>query len=231
MIKHISSYICIALAAILFTACSNTKMLSSWRTESLPNNTMDKVLIFSLLGIKGNNDVQDDFEDAIVSDLHRNGINAYSAYDIYGSAGLKSKSKETLAKEIHDGNYTGVMIITLLDKKKETNYVPGSTYNVAVPIMPYGFGFYHYYNCYGYYYDQVTTPGYYTTDTEYILEARIFNTQDAKDAIYIGKTSTMNPSDAESMAKDFSNTITHDLFNQGIIQNKKYKSDTSRFDY
>lgn len=123
------------------------------------------------------------------------------------------------------------MIITLLDKKKETNYVPGSTYNVAVPIMPYGFGFYHYYNCYGYYYDQVTTPGYYTTDTEYILEARIFNTQDAKDAIYIGKTSTMNPSDAESMAKDFSNTITHDLFNQGIIQNKKYKSDTSRFDY
>jgi len=33
------------------------------------------------------------------------------------------------------------------------------------------------------------------------------------------------------MAKDFSNTITHDLFNQGIIQNKKYKSDTSRFDY
>jgi len=214
-------YSAVALfATILLISCSSTKLLSSWKTD-VPEGTTNKVLVFSLIGKKAANlEFQDSFEDAVVKHLKSVGVDAYSAYDVFGPNALKQGDKEYLAKKIREDKYTGILLLTYLDKDQQDEYVPPTTTTYAVPTGPvyYDPWFHPYFNCYNYYYDQVTTPGYWTTTTTYILEARLFNAMDEKDAVYVGTTSTKDPSDAQTAAKEFANTIISDMKTKAIIK-------------
>lgn len=211
----------IAAVAVL-ASCSSTRIISSWK-GNVPANTTDKVLVFSLIGKNANDiDFQDNFEDEVVVRLKNAGVEAYSAYDTFGPSALKKMDKNELAAKINKGGYTGVLLLSFLNKDQEENYTPPTTTVYAVPTGPavYNPWFYPYYNCYNCYYDQVTTPGYWTTTTTYILEARLYNAQDENDAVYIGKTSTTNPEDAVQAAKDFASTIVTDMQDKGVIATK-----------
>lgn len=204
---------------VLLAACSTTQILSSWKGE-VPANTTDKVLVFSLIA-KSNAgiDYQDNFEDEVVLALKKAGVKAYSAYDTFGPSALKKMDKNELAKKINDGGYTGVLLLTFLDKDQHEEYVPPTTTTYAVPAGPvfYDPWFHPYYQCYNYYYDEVTTPGYWQTTTRYILEARLFNARDEKDAVYIGTTSTQDPDNTQQAATDFANTIIKDMKKKGVL--------------
>lgn len=207
-------------AVTMLTCCSSTQLLSSWKSD-VPENTTEKVLVFSLIGKEtAGLDYQDSFEDAVVNHLKSAKVNAYSAYDIFGPSALKKSNQEQLAKQIREGNYTGVMLLVFKDKDQSDEYVPPTTTTYAVPTGPvfYDPWFHPYYNCYNYYYDQVTTPGYWTTTTTYVLEARLFNCQDEKDAVYVATTATKDPSDPKSAAKEFAQTIIKDMKVKKIIQ-------------
>lgn len=203
-------------AALVLVACSSTRIISSW-VGTVPSNTMNKVLVFSLVN---KSEIQDSFEDAIVADLKRHHVNAESAFDVFGPDALKKKDKEQLAASIRKGGYTGIMLISLLDKEQSEDYTPPTTTTYAVPVGPvyYDPWFYPYYRCYNYYYDQVTTPGYWTTTTTYIIEARLYNATDENDAVYVGKTATQDPSDAYQMSVDFANSITNDMVSKKLIK-------------
>lgn len=218
MRKNLTKILGVLLSLLLLVSCSSTRLLSSWAGD-IPSNTMNKVLVFSLLQ-KKDNTYQDNFEDAIVKDLNYHGAQAYSAFDIFGPDALKKKNKEDIAKTIRDAGFTGVMLITLLDKEQSEEYVPPTTTTYAVPVGPvfHDPWFNPYFNCYSYYYDQVSTPGYWTTTTNYILEVRLYNAQDENDAIYIAKTSTRDPSDAQTMALEFGKIIADDMKAKGLLQ-------------
>ena len=218
--KLLSSLVILS-TAFLLASCSSTRLLSSW-AGTVPSNTMDKILVFSLLSQKDNS-LQDNFEDSIVASLNRNGAKAYSAYDIFGPDALKKKKGEELSKNIRENGFTGILLITLLDKEKNEDYTPPTTTTYAVPVGPvfYDPWFHPYFSCYNYYYDQVTTPGYWTETTSYILEARLYNAQDENDAIYIAKTSTTDPSDAHTMASEFAKTVVDDMRDKGLFKKSR----------
>lgn len=214
------SYISGAIIAItLLVACSSTKLLSSWK-GNIPENTTDKILVFSLIGKTAGGTYQDGFEDAVVLHLKSAGVNAYSAYDIFGPSALKKSNKEELAKKIREDKYTGVLLLVFKDKDQTDEYVPPTTTTYAVPTGPvfYDPWFHPYFSCYNYYYDQITTPGYWTTTTTYILEARLYYAMDENDAIYVATTATQDPSDVQSAAKEFARTIIKDMKVKEIIR-------------
>lgn len=218
MKNKIFTSIAVLLSAMLLASCSSTRLISSW-AGTVPSNTMDKVLVFSLLS-KSDNKLQDNFEDAIVANLNVHGAKSFSAFDIFGPDALKKQQKEDIAKAIRDGGYTGVLLITLLDKEQNEEYTPPTTTTYAVPTGPmfYDPWFHPYFTCYNYYFDQVTTPGYWTETTSYILEARLYNAQDENDAIYVAKTSTTDPSDAQTMSSEFAKTIVTDMKDKGLLK-------------
>lgn len=218
MKNKILTSVAILLSAVLLASCSSTRLISSWSGTIAPN-VMDKVIVFSLLS-KSDNTIQDNFEDAIVANLRSHGANAVSAFDTFGPDALKKADKDKVAKFVRDGRYTGVLVITLLDKQKNEDYVPPTTTTVAVPAGPAFIDpwFHPYYACYNYYYDQVTTPGYWTETTSYVLEARLFNAQDENDAIYIAKTVTTDPSDPQTMSAEFAKTVVSDMKSKGILK-------------
>lgn len=208
----------VLLTVAVLVSCSSTRLLSSWAGQ-VPSDTMDKVLVISLLS-KSDKTIQDNFEDAVVASLNAHGAKAFSAFDIYGPDALKNKDKEEIAKSIREGGYKGVLLITLLDKEQNEEYTPPTTTTYAVPAGPvfYDPWFNPYFSCYNYYFDQVTTPGYWTTTTNYVLEARLYYAQDEKDAIYIAKTVTSDPSDAQTMSSEFAKTIVSDMLDKGLLK-------------
>ena len=125
MKNKIFTSIAVLLSAMLLASCSSTRLISSW-AGTVPSNTMDKVLVFSLLS-KSDNKLQDNFEDAIVANLNAHGAKSFSAFDIFGPDALKKQQKEDIAKAIRDGGYTGVLLITLLDKEQNEEYTPPTT--------------------------------------------------------------------------------------------------------
>ncbi|MCQ2350527.1 MAG: hypothetical protein MJ003_00955 [Paludibacteraceae bacterium] len=207
------------VTALLLAACSSTKLLSAWKGD-VPAGTTDKMIVFSLIGKNSDIQVQGSFENAIVAKLKANGVDAYSAYSVFGPSALKNMDKETLAKQIREKKFTGALLVVFLDKDQQETYVPPTTTTYAVPTGPvfYDPWFHPYFSCYNYYYDHVTTPGYWETTTTYILETRLFNCQDEKDAVYVATTATTDPSDIDEAEKEIASAVVKDMKDKGLFQ-------------
>lgn len=200
---------------INLSACGSTQMISSWVSPDLKDSTVvNKILVFSLLGGQ-KVEIQKQFEDAVVAQLSKSGANAVSAFDLFGPEMLKNKQADEIAKKIQESGCSGILLMTLLDKSRQTTYVPGSVYPVAVPA--YYPWFPRFYGCYSYYYGVVSTPGYFTTDTNYIVVSRLYYIYNEKDAVYIVETETTNPGSLSDMATGVAKIITGDMNAKGLI--------------
>lgn len=196
---------------MLFSSCSSTKVISSWSASNPPSYALDKVLV---LAIMTDREVLDNTERAMAQELKEHQVNAYSAFDLFGPKRFNGLSEQEIVSTLKKSGYTSVMIISLLDKDKETRYVPGSFYYPA-----YYPGNMHFYRRYWSIYGSVYTPGYFTTTTKYILEADLYAiNDDDDDLIYSAQTRTYDPSNAHHLAKSFSKSITEELHQKGLIR-------------
>ena len=101
-------------------------------------------------------------------------------------------------------------IVSLLDAKKDTYYVPGSTV-----YTPYYYGR-PYYGYYGYMYGHVYEPGYYQSTTSYFIECNAYRLSDEK-LVYSCQTKSVDPSNLSKFAYDFSRVIVKDLISKGVL--------------
>lgn len=199
------------LSLILVTSCSSTKIISSWSAGNPSSKAMDKMLV---LAVMTDREVQDKTEHAMTQELQGHGVNAYSAIDLFGPKRFNGLTEDNIVSTLRGSDYTSVMIVSLLDKDKETTYVPGSFYYPS-----YYPGYMHFYRRYWTIYGSVYTPGYFTTTTKYILEADIYYlNDDDDDLIYSAQTRTYDPSNAQSLAKSFSKSIVEELQAKGLVK-------------
>src|SRR6266446_1380190 len=82
--KHIK-YLVLLAAISMLAACSSTKVTSSWKSPgvSSQNLSMKKIMVAALLPDR-NRDLQKSMERQLVDELKSKGIDAVSAYEIYG---------------------------------------------------------------------------------------------------------------------------------------------------
>ena len=118
--------------------------------------------------------------------------------------------KEAIEQILKLNKITGVIIVSLLDKEKETTYVQGST-----AYYP-GYYGHPYYGYYGYRYGAIYDPGYYSTTTSYFIECNAYRLSDEKLA-YSAQTKAVDPSSLDKFAYDFARAIVKDLEVKGII--------------
>jgi hypothetical protein len=79
------------------------------------------------------------------------------------------------------------VITRLLRVAKSQEYVPPSTY--SVPSTYHGYGYYGYY---GTSYEVVHQPGYFKTNTTFVLETNLYSVATA-DLVWSGQSETLNP--------------------------------------
>jgi hypothetical protein len=193
-------------ALFLFSGCSSTTLVGSWVDPELKSIEGKNIAIFCLTPRL---DVRDKVETEMSEAFQAKGANVMRSMDFITPGKME---KEVVQKILETNNITGVIIVSLLDKEKETTYVPGSsTY--------YGGGYYGYY---GARYTAVYDPGYYSTTTSYFLECNAYRLSDGKLG-YTAQTKAVDPSSLDKFAYDFSRQIVNDLISKGVVLGAEVK--------
>lgn len=203
-------FVWMVLLLVLAACSSSTKVISSWSIEPSSPETLKKVLV---LGVMNNREDRDQAELAMVRELNKAGVNAVTATSVFGPKQFRGLAEEEITKKLKGSGFTSVMIISLVDKEKERNYVPGQRY-----YSPRIYGYSRYYRRYLYVYDEIYTPGYYTTSTNYILEADIYTVDVDDELIYSAQTRSYDPNSAKSLAESFAKSIVEELKVKRIIK-------------
>jgi hypothetical protein len=204
------SFLACIFAALVINACTSTKIISSWKPADASPQKFQKMLVIGMMGAR-DQEIRQQVEEAMVQQLQANGINAVAATKQYGPRTFRNMTEEQAVKMVNSDNFDGVMVIELIDKQKEKNYIPG-----YVNYTPFGIVGGRWWPHYMVLYDRIYSPGYYTTSTTYSLEVNLYDTK--KDMLeYSAQAKSFDPGSAAALAKDFSKTVVDDMLKKGVV--------------
>ncbi|MBO9731236.1 MAG: DUF4136 domain-containing protein [Chitinophaga sp.] len=201
-------------ALCLLGACGTTvNMTGTWKAPEAPADGFHNMLV---VAVTSKLDVQQMVEGRMVDALKRHGVVAASGLGYFPPKfdPRNEADKAATADKMRAAGYTSVLTVSLVNKESESRYVPGSVY------APYpAFGWYgRFWGYYGYMYNSVYSPGYYTTDKTYFLESNLYDlSQDGK-LVWSGQSETYNPNSLESFAKAFAAKVSTALDNAGLLK-------------
>jgi len=128
--------------------------------------------------------------------------------------------KSVILAKVREAGCDVIFTVALVDKKSETRYVPGTT--SYSPYMGYGMGYgsYGFSGYYGYAYPAMySTPGYYTEDKTYFLEAHLFDAA-TENMLWSAQSEAYDPTKISQFSKEYS-AILIERMNRDI--NEKFK--------
>jgi hypothetical protein len=194
------SFAMLVLAVFNLVACGpSQKITSSWKNPQIdPVPRYTKLFITAMVPNQNYRSIiERDLEAAAVA----HGLKTVSDMDIFPTTFSKENAptKEEVLKKVRAAGADAILTISLVDKTSETRYVPGTT--AFTPHMGFG-GFGGYYG-YAYGYGSMySTPGYYTEDKTYFMEARIFDVA-TENMIWSAQSEAYNPSKIEKFSKEY----------------------------
>jgi hypothetical protein len=161
-----------------------------------------------------NSDANYYIESQMAKTLISKGFKVVKSNDLYPPkfSPLKDFTKEQLTESIKKTGCDAVLILALLDSKVIESYNPGTVYS------PMNYGYYgSYYGYYNYHYPQVYSPGYYSVDKTFFLEANLFDI--AKDKlVWSIQSEARNPKDLQDWFRNYSVMLINHLKNKGLNQ-------------
>jgi hypothetical protein len=118
--------------------------------------------------------------------------------------------KQNFAQYFGDKNLDAVLVTGLISADTSANYTPGSTY--AVPV-----GYYNtWHGYYGAVYAVHREPGYWTENTEFVMESNLYDVRSGK-LIWRGISKAVNPDNVMDIIQDLSNTLVKRLGHDGMV--------------
>jgi len=197
------------LCIMILISCSSTKITSSWSLPSANAHQYRKVLIIGMTGSR-DRELRENIENSVAKELKTYSINAITASAKYGPKNFQNMSDDEAAKVVTEDGFDGVIIVALLDKNKEKYYTPG-----RVSRTPYAIVRSRWTSNYHVLYNRVYTPGYYSTTTNFELEANFY---DASTLQYSAQTTSFNPGSSTILSTEFSKSIVEDMIKKGLIK-------------
>ena len=206
-------------SAFMFVSCSGayTDISATWKKPGHSATKFNKILVVAI-----SNEVAKRYsvESAFVTELAKKKITATTSYGIVDLSILENDEDGKLdsaeiaesRKKLDDAGYDGAIVVSLLDVKEKTEYVPGQTYYRPnyYTLHPYAYrGFYNYYYTT---YSVVTTPGYYVNRTSIFIETRLFNLT-GDDMVWASNSETKDPSNLNS----FSSSLAKEVVNAMLV--------------
>ena len=201
-------------ALILFSCGPSTQIVGSWTNDQATNNTYQKVFIAALTP---NKNVQNALENNLATAARQKGIEATTSSQNFSKTFTldNQPTKTEILDKVRAQNADAIFTVTLVDKESETRYVPGSTsYYSPMAYGGYYGSFYSYYNTM---YPVTYDPGYYKTDKVYYLESNLYDA-DTEELIWSAQSKTVNPSNIDSFARDYTEAMVKELTNDGVLK-------------
>ncbi len=197
--------------ALLLAGCSSSRITYSWKSDSVPVKTYNKIIVVALIK---NNDLamREKMEAHLVGDLSEHGYTVISSLKEYGPKSFENISEQEAISKLKSSGVDAVVTIVLLDKKREQYYVPGRVF--YSPYTIYQRRFWGYYSTI---YDRIYSPGYYQVDTRYFWESNFYEGEN-RELLYSAQTKSFDPASTETLAHQYGKLIVADMAKNGIIK-------------
>jgi len=156
------------VCALVFAGCATTKIQHVWKDDSSGGKQFSRILV---VGVFKEPVYRQLFENQLAQVLRDSGVDSLSSYTLFPDS---DRIREAAAKEqIRSSGIDAVLVARLVDTRKESVYVPGTTY-----VQGYGGPYRGPSGWYGYYggsYQVTQTPGYTTEYNISTVETQIFD--------------------------------------------------------
>jgi hypothetical protein len=218
-----SSLLASALCVFLLISCGPTqKITSSWINPEIKERP--KYTKIFIMALAQNQSYKATIEQDLAYAANAKKLQVIKSSEFFQPNFTSSGSntpvdKEVILKKVREAGCDVIMTVALVDKKSETRYVPGTT--TYSPYMGYGgMGAYGFGGYYGYAYPSMySTPGYYTEDKTYFMQANLFDAASEK-LIWAAQSEAYDPTKISTFSKDYADLLVERL-NRDISQ--KYK--------
>ena len=194
-----------AATVLAVVACGpQMSIKSTWKDPSIAATQYKKVLV---VGLSGKETLRRTFENEFSNELSYHGVTAAPASSTV-PAGAE-KDQEAMKQMLTANGYDAVIVTRLVDRTKETTYVPGTSYTPA----PYYGGFYsYYYTAYPMVYD----PGYLVESTIVQIETNVYDVKSEK-LVWSGISEVVDPEASTEDVRHFSHMVGDRMAKEGLI--------------
>lgn len=214
----------IFVAALFMYSCSAsyTEISGTWTKPGYGGKKFNNILVVAI-----SDDIvkRNAVESAMVNELAIDKIKAsvsssildLSKVDKDNNGKIDSSKRDEVIKMITDAGYDGALVISLLDIKEKTQYVPGQNYYQPAYYGGYG-GYYRGFYGYSYNtYNVVSTPGYYVEKKNIYLETRLFDIK-SDEMLWATKSETLNSSNLNDFSKSYAKALVTSLISDNMVK-------------
>ena len=212
---RLSTLFPIISACVLLLACATpTKIITSWTDPGYSARSFDKLVVAAI-----GEDIERRkiVESGIVKQLAGKGFNAVGALEVFKPGFLDGEPERgSIRKVLLENGIDGALVVSLLDQKEKTRYVPGS-----VSYQPTTY-YSHFHGYSTTVYEQVQTPDYYSKSTEIFLECNLYEIATGSDMLlWSAQSKTSNPRSIHDIAKSYSKELISTLLDENVLVQPK----------
>ncbi len=209
------SILTIILTVGIIQGCGSAKMGSTWTKEGYTDRDYSKIAV---IGIGKDLSARNTFEKDAVTLLREQGINAIEGITLFPPGGTEEiRTAEDYIKIIKENDLDGVITMALVDSKETDRYKPSET--LYVPSY-YRVGKYIVRS-----YQTYTTPGYYSSEKSYLIEAILYDVKgdlyEGKETmVWTGQSTLLEPSSLKNASESFTKRMVNQLMTDQIVTPK-----------
>ncbi len=199
----------VTLTIYLVSCGSSQKITSSWVNKEA--DLTKKYSAVFILAMTQNQAARNIVETDLAKEAVAKGYKVYKSSEYFTPQFTKESAptKETILAKATELGCDAIFTVSLVDKTSETRYVPGTV--SYAPYSRYGYGFGGYY---GYMSPTMYSPGYYTTDKTYFMEANLFDAASEK-LVWSAQSEAYDPGSISKFSRDYTMLLT-DKLNQDL---------------
>jgi hypothetical protein len=202
------------LSIVLAWGCgTTTHITNSWKAKDVQSKNYKKIVV---LGVVRDVDItiRQKMEQHIAGDLKTMGYNAVCSCDEYNPRTFDNMTEKEAIEKIRKSGVDAVITVTLLDKKKEREYIPG---RYEYPPLQNQLTFYHYYHTM---YERIYTPGYFQVNTRYFWESNFYDLG-TNQLLYSAQSQSFEPASTEKLSHEYGQMIVKDMVKNKIVSDQK----------
>jgi hypothetical protein len=188
------------LGALIMGCTPSTVIQKSWKDPSSTAkiNEFKKVLV---IVFAQSETARRQAEEALAAKFQGRGVPSYNQKVMVE----KGANSEAISAALKAEGFDAALVTRLIDKEKETSYVPGTT--------TYAGGFRGYY---GYGYGAYSSPGYYVEDKIYYIETNVYDLA-ADKLVWSAVTSSTNPSKLDKTINEIATVLADKMEEDGFL--------------
>ncbi len=193
----------LALAvAVGALGCATTQFKATWKDPTAQPVTLhgQKVAAFVITPVES---LRRASEDILARELSARGVQGIPGYQLTGAQPVRDS--ETLRRTLEQAGVEGSVIMRVVDRRQELNYIPGGPYyGTMYGYWDYGWG-------------MAGGPGYLQTDTIVSIETLVYAVRQDK-LLWGGVSETTNPNNLDAFIKEIVKAAGVEIRRAGLVQ-------------